>query len=150
MPNGCMASGGSALNWFVDKLAKGERENAQSCGITLHQYLDKIATETLPGSEGVQIIPYFLGEKTPIHDPYARGIIRGISLNHDLRHMWRALLEGFGYALLEGAAIGLPIVTTNTVGCREAVVNNKTGWGVPAHRIEPIGHCHGPRIRSTQ
>ena len=98
MPNGCMASGGSALNWFVDKLAKGERENAQSCGITLHQYLDKIATETLPGSEGVQIIPYFLGEKTPIHDPYARGIIRGISLNHDIRHLWRALLEGFGYA----------------------------------------------------
>lgn len=98
MPNGCMASGGSALNWFVDKLAKGERDNAHSFGLTLHQYLDKIAAETLPGAEGVQIIPYFLGEKTPLHDPDARGIIHGISLSHDIRHMWRALLEGFGYA----------------------------------------------------
>ena len=98
MPNGCMASGGSALNWFVDKLAKGERDNAHSCGLTLHQYLDKIAAETLAGAEGVQIIPYFLGEKTPLHDPDARGIIHGISLSHDIRHMWRALLEGFGYA----------------------------------------------------
>ncbi len=98
MPNGCMASGGSALNWFVDKFAQGERANARSFGLTLHQYLDKIATETPAGADGVQIIPYFLGEKTPLHNPDARGIIRGVSFNHDLSHFWRALLEGFGYA----------------------------------------------------
>ena len=32
MPNGCMASGGSALNWFVDTLAAGERDAAQGRG----------------------------------------------------------------------------------------------------------------------
>lgn len=98
MPNGCMASGGSALNWFVDRLAQGEKAVADAAGLTLHQHLDQIAANTPPGADGVQIIPYFLGEKTPLHDPNARGVIHGLSLNHDLRHMWRALLEGFGYA----------------------------------------------------
>ncbi|WP_112322881.1 FGGY-family carbohydrate kinase [Oceanibium sediminis] len=98
MPNGCMASGGSALNWFASKIAQGEAEAAKAAGLSLHQHLDRLSAETPAGADGVQIIPYFLGEKTPIHDPAARGIIHGLSLNHDLRHMWRALLEGFAYA----------------------------------------------------
>jgi xylulokinase len=97
MPNGCMASGGSALNWFVDRIATGAAGDARRLGISPHQHLDRIAAATPPGADGVQIIPYFLGEKTPIHDAGARGIIQGLSLNHDVRHLWRALLEGFGY-----------------------------------------------------
>jgi len=98
MPNGCMASGGSALNWFVKNLAGGEKSAAKAKGISLHRHLDQIAGKVPAGAGGVQIIPYFLGEKTPIHDPDARGIITGLSLNHGLGHLWRALLEGFGYA----------------------------------------------------
>ena len=98
MPNGCMASGGSALNWFAAKIATGEAAAATAAGLTLHQHLDRISATTPAGADGVQIIPYFLGEKTPIHDTHARGIIHGLSLNHDLRHLWRALLEGFAYA----------------------------------------------------
>lgn len=98
MPNGCMASGGSALNWFVDRLAGGERTAAEATGCSLHQHLDTLAQATPPGADGIQIIPYFLGEKTPIHDSEARAIISGLSLNHEIPHLWRALLEGFGYA----------------------------------------------------
>lgn len=98
VPNGCMASGGSALNWFVDKIAFGEKPKAEAAGLTIHQHMDQLASEVPAGSQGVQIIPYFLGEKTPLHDPEARGIIHGLSFNHDLRHMWHALLEGFAYA----------------------------------------------------
>lgn len=98
MPNGCMASGGSALNWFAANIAYGERAAAQDRGLTLHAHLDDLAADTPAGSDGVQIVPYFLGEKTPLHDPRARATITGLSLNHRLAHMWRALLEGFGYA----------------------------------------------------
>ncbi len=98
MPNGCMASGGSALNWFTDHIAYGERAAARDQGLTIHAHLDALAANIPAGSDGVQIIPYFLGEKTPLHDPHARGTITGLSLNHRLPHMWRALLEGFGYA----------------------------------------------------
>lgn len=98
MPNGCMASGGSALNWFVDRIAAGEADAARRAGQSLHARLDALAAQTPAGADGVQIIPYFLGEKTPIHDPEARGVVTGLSLNHGLGHLWRALLEGFGYA----------------------------------------------------
>ena len=50
------------------------------------------------GADGVQVVPYFLGEKTPVHDADARGTITGLSLNHGVAHLWRALLEGFAYA----------------------------------------------------
>lgn len=98
MPNGCMASGGSALNWFVDRIATAEVEKAKAAGVSPHQHLDRIASTTPAGADGILILPYFLGEKTPLHDPLARGTIQGLSLNHDVRHLWRALLESFGYA----------------------------------------------------
>ena len=98
VPNGCMASGGSALNWFAAKFATGEHAAAQQAGLTIHQHLDCLAAETFAGAEGIQVIPHFLGEKTPIHDAAARGTITGLSFNHGIAHVWRALLEGFGYA----------------------------------------------------
>ena len=39
--------------------------------------------------------------------------------------------EGLPKSLLEGAAIGLPLVTTNTVGCREVVLDGVNGYLVP-------------------
>ncbi len=99
VPNGCMASGGSALNWFIERFAGGESAAAERAGLSMHQHLDRLAALTPAGAEGVFIIPYFLGEKTPVHDPYARGTISGLSFNHGLAHIWRALLEGFGYAI---------------------------------------------------
>jgi xylulokinase len=58
-----------------------------------------MAEELPAGADGVRVLPYFLGEKTPIHDPSARGAITGLSLNHDVRHVWRALLEAYAYAI---------------------------------------------------
>ena len=45
------------------------------------------------------ITPYFLGEKTPIHDANARAAFDGLTLSHDPGHLWRALLEAYGYAI---------------------------------------------------
>lgn len=99
MPNGCMATGGSALNWFVRTFAGGERATAAAAGLSLHRHLDGLAAAKPAGAEGVAVLPYFLGEKTPIHDPAARGLFTGLTLAHDLGHLWRALLEAYAYAL---------------------------------------------------
>lgn len=98
MPNGCMSTGGSGLNWFAENFAGGEKQAPSDAGLTLHQHLDTLATKIAAGADGVAIVPYFLGEKTPIHDPFARGTITGLSLNHKIGHVWRALLEAYAYA----------------------------------------------------
>lgn len=99
MPNGCMATGGSGLNWFTKTFARHEEAEAQAAGLSVHQRLDQLAAAVPPGAEGVTFLPYLLGEKTPIHDPAARGVISGLDLSHGIGHVWRALLEGYGYAL---------------------------------------------------
>jgi xylulokinase len=99
MPNGCMATGGSGLNWFVNIFGNGERVEARAAGISVHQLLDGKAEAVPPGSEGLTILPYFLGEKTPIHDTYARAVFSGLTLSHTLGHLWRAMLEGYAYAV---------------------------------------------------
>ena len=98
MPNGCMSTGGSGLNWFVRNFAGGEAAAAERAGLSLHQHLDCLADARPAGAEGLTVLPYFLGEKTPIHDPAARGVVDGLTLSHDIGHMWRALLEGYAYA----------------------------------------------------
>jgi xylulokinase len=99
VPNGCMATGGSGLNWFARTFAFGAADEAAAQGLTVHQWLDRRAEQTPPGADGITALPYFLGEKTPIHDAAARGVFSGISLSHNIGHFWRALLEGYAYAI---------------------------------------------------
>jgi xylulokinase len=99
MPNGCMSTGGSALNWFAANFAGGHAAQAASEGCSLHQWLDRLAADRAPGCEGLTILPYFLGEKTPLHDPDARGLFEGLTLSHDIGHLWRALLEAYAFAI---------------------------------------------------
>jgi xylulokinase len=112
VPNGCMSTGGSALNWFARNFAGGEAEPARAAGLTLHQWLDRLAEAKPPGAEGLVVLPYFLGEKTPVHDPAARAILDGLTLSHDIGHVWRALLEGYAYAIAHH------VETLNDIGHR--------------------------------
>ena len=98
-PNGCMATGGSALNWFARNFAGGEIAAAEKAGLPLHQWLDHLADARPASSEGLVVTPYFLGEKTPIHDPGARATFDGLTLSHDIGHVWRAMLEAYAYAI---------------------------------------------------
>ena len=52
-----------------------------------------------PAATGLSSLPYFLGEKTPIHDASARATFDGLTLSHDIGHLWRALLEAYAYAI---------------------------------------------------
>ncbi|WP_062226320.1 FGGY-family carbohydrate kinase [Aureimonas frigidaquae] len=95
MPNGCMSTGGSVLNWVVATFAG----HLSGQGGSPHAILDAMAAERPAGSDGLTVLPYFLGEKTPLHDPAARGVIEGLTLSHDLGHIWRAVLESYAYAI---------------------------------------------------
>jgi xylulokinase len=39
--------------------------------------LSEEANQSIPGSNGIVFLPYFSGERTPIQDPDAKGLIFG-------------------------------------------------------------------------
>lgn len=90
LPNGCMAASGSVIRWFSEELA-GDAPLGK---------LDREAEEAGVGAGGIVALPYFLGEKTPINDPWARGTFVGLHLGHKRGHLFRAILESiaFGFA----------------------------------------------------
>src|SRR5438876_1335920 len=85
--NGCMASSGLLVKWFSNTLAKGMSPKD----------LDFEAQAIEPGAGGIIALPYFLGEKTPIFDPAARGVFAGVMLHHTRAHLYRSILEAVCY-----------------------------------------------------
>ena len=47
------------------------------------------AEHIAPGSGGLLMLPYFSGERTPINDPQARGVMAGLTLAHKREHLFR-------------------------------------------------------------
>ncbi|MFC2054444.1 FGGY-family carbohydrate kinase [Chloroflexota bacterium] len=109
-----MATTGSLTRWFRDELAADLPED------TAYQTLfDEIKTVT-PGANGLILLPYFSGERTPINDPNARGLIIGLTLAHKREHLFRALLEGVAYGICHNIEtfqdIGAPVKRVVAVG----------------------------------
>jgi xylulokinase len=73
----------------------------------LHQIANGISYELLlaeaaatpPGADGLVMLPYFAGERAPVDDPHARGLIVGLTLSHGRGHLYRAVLEATGYGV---------------------------------------------------
>ncbi len=84
LPNGCMATSGSLLRW----------EQALLGGVGL-DVLDAEAFRATPGA--LIALPYFLGEKTPLHDPDLRGAVIGLHLGTTRGDLHRAYLEAIAY-----------------------------------------------------
>ncbi|WP_415784257.1 FGGY-family carbohydrate kinase [Deinococcus saxicola] len=88
-----MATSGSLTRWFADELARDLPEE------DAYDQLFAAADGVPPGANGVLLLPYFSGERTPINDPKARGVMAGLSLSTTRDDLFRATLEGVGYGI---------------------------------------------------
>jgi xylulokinase len=109
-----LATSGTLTHWFREQLAR-DLEPATAVAALLAE-----AEASPPGARGLVALPYFSGERTPIHDPYARGLLFGLDLTHTRGDIYRALLEGNAYAtrhiLDTYAEAGVPPATIYAVG----------------------------------
>ena len=96
---GGMSTGGSLTRWFRDHLSPQEVAAEAAGGPNAYEALAHLAATAPLGSKGLVILPYFAGERTPIHDPEARGLIAGLTLAHTRADLYRALLESVGYGI---------------------------------------------------
>lgn len=88
-----MATTGSLTDWFRRTLAQDLPEDIAFAE------LFAAAAEVPPGSNGLIVLPYFAGERTPINDPDARGVFAGLSLAHGRAELFRAVIEGVAYGI---------------------------------------------------
>ena len=83
-----LATSGTLTHWFREHFAKD---------LTLETSFDELSQEaafSAPGANGLVFLPYFSGERTPIHDSDAKGVLFGLRLNHTRGDIYRGLIEG--------------------------------------------------------
>ncbi len=57
------------------------------------------AAQTPPGARGLVVLPHFAGERSPLLDPDARGVVAGLTLTHRRGHLARAVYEALAFAV---------------------------------------------------
>jgi len=93
------ATAGAVVKWFRDNFAELEKQAELEGGPNAYAVLDQQAAEIPAGSEGLIVLPYFMGERSPVWNTNARGTIFGLSLAHTKAHIYRAFLEAVAYSL---------------------------------------------------
>ena len=92
-------SAGSLVNWFCEQFGQAENQAAEMKGCSLLSLLDSQAGQIPPGSDGLIVLPHWLGRRSPMPDPLLRGAMIGFTPSHTPAHIFRAILESFAFNL---------------------------------------------------
>lgn len=98
-------TGGQALRYLRDTFGSAEKQISEVLGVSAYDLLTLQAKDVPAGSEGLVVLPFLMGERTPIWDPMARGVIFGLSLHHSRGHIIRAFMEGVAFALYHSMSV---------------------------------------------
>ncbi len=102
---GVMLSAGLSFKWFRDTFGEAEKAFEKAKGRDAYDQLAKLASGAPAGCEGLVFLPYLNGERTPHKDPFARGVLFGISTRHTRAHAVRAVMEGIVFGLKDSLDI---------------------------------------------
>ena len=90
---GGQISSGSIVSWFKNHFCKDLDMQPEGA----YAILNREAAELEPGSDGLLVLDWWQGNRTPYTDPSIRGNIYGLSLSHTRAHIFRAIMEGVAY-----------------------------------------------------
>lgn len=91
---GVMLSATYTFNWFRERFVTDDLE-------IINKKIEKVPA----GSNGVIVLPYLNGERTPYNDPNAKGIIFGISSFNSKWDIIRAIYEGVAFGLKDSVEL---------------------------------------------
>lgn len=117
------ATGGQTLRYLRDVIGSVELEVQRVLGLSAFDLLTMQAAGVPPGSEGLLVLPYLMGERAPLWDEVARGVIFGLSLHHTRGHLVRATMEGVGFAL----RMSFEMLRRGNLAMHEPLVFNEGG-----------------------
>ncbi len=115
---GGQSSTGSVAAWF--------RRLFNSAGAELsYRDLDEAAARIPAGAEGLVLLDYWQGNRTPHSDALARGAMWGMTLHHEVGHLWRAILEGTALGTAGNFAVAKDVgVTIDEIRIAGGVCNS--------------------------
>jgi len=111
-------TGGQTIRYLRDNFSKIEVETERILGVSSYDLLNFEAEKVPLGCDGLIVLPFLMGERTPIWDSFARGVVFGLSLNHTKGHLVRAMMEAVAFAMYDsyrlvreaGLKVNLPMV----------------------------------------
>lgn len=87
------------ITWFKNEFAHSEVEKARQMGVPTEEILNQCLERTRPGAMGLVVQPYWGGG---LDQPEAKGAMIGFGDVHTKDHIYRAVIEGLGFALKNG------------------------------------------------
>lgn len=87
------------ISWFKKEFAQKEVMEAIETKVQPEELLNKRLKEVPAGCQGLLLQPYFTPNLTM---PEAKGLVIGLSDVHTRIHLYRAIIEGINFALMDG------------------------------------------------
>lgn len=87
------------VKWFSQNFGMAEQMESERTGERLETLLDKLLCQTPPGCDGLMLQPYWFPGLKMLE---SKGSIIGFSDYHTRAHLYRAILEGINYGLMDG------------------------------------------------
>ncbi len=111
---------GSVLRWARDTIGHPECIAAEEAGEDPYEEMTNLAEKSPPGSNGLLLIPHFVGAGCPHWNPLARGVLFGLALGHSRGDIYRAIMEGVSMEVKKSLeifnAMGTPTVEMRVTG----------------------------------
>jgi xylulokinase len=149
---------GTLTKWMRDMLFPELVEAERSGGSNAYDAMAQLAEKVPTGADGLVVLPYFAGERTPVNDPDAKGMFFGLQLMHSRAHMYRAVLEGGAYAIAQHVRVldehNLPIRNFQCVGGGTKtplwlqIIADVTGRTVRTSEVT-TGACYGDALMAA-
>ena len=111
---------GTLTRWVRDTFYREELAAEASGGENAYSVMAREAAEVPAGAGGLIMLPYIYGERSPIQDPDAVGMLFGLKGSQTRKEINRAALEAVGYStyqhLLLFEEMGVPTTSVITAG----------------------------------
>lgn len=96
---GGTTGGGGVMRWLEQQFGDYEREMCKQTGKKPLIVYNELAEAVPAGCEGLVMLPYMSGERSPIWNPNAKGVYYGLDFSKTKGHFIRAGMEGVAYSL---------------------------------------------------
>ncbi|MHC1695987.1 MAG: xylulokinase [Eubacteriales bacterium] len=94
-----MQAAGYSYSWLKNTFCPDLVEKAREEGVSPYVLMDRLASSSPAGANGLLFLPYLMGERCPHWNPDAQGTFIGLNMTSTRADIIRSVLEGVGYNL---------------------------------------------------